>query len=54
MAQEKLRKENRAKAILLDPQKRALVDRMIRENERDRIRDLSVKSIDQLKALKKK
>jgi hypothetical protein len=54
MAQEKLRKKNRAKAILLDPQKRALVDRMIRENESGRIRDLSVKSIAELRSLRRK
>lgn len=53
-AQEELRRKNRAKAILLDPQKRALVDKMIRENEGGRIRDLSVKSINELKALRRK
>jgi DnaJ-domain-containing protein 1 len=54
MAQEKLRKENRAKAILLDPQKRALVDKMIRENESGRLRDLSVRSIDEIRSLRRK
>jgi hypothetical protein len=54
MAREKLRKENRAKTILLDPQKRALVDKMIRENESGRLRDLSVISIDEIRSLGRK
>ncbi|MGA1848408.1 MAG: J domain-containing protein [Thermoplasmatota archaeon] len=50
-ALEELKKKNRAKTILLNPQKRALLDRMIREDETRAIRGSSVKSVDQLRML---
>jgi curved DNA-binding protein CbpA len=53
-AQEELRRKNRARSILMDPQKRTLVDKMVRENEGGRIRDLSIKSMDELKNLGRK
>jgi hypothetical protein len=54
MAQEELRRKNRARAILLDPQKRALVDKMLRETEAGRIRELSVRSVSELRLLGRK
>jgi len=54
MAREELRKKNRARAILIDPQKRALVDKMLRDSEGDIIRTSSVMSMDRLKTLGRK
>ncbi|MBN1389270.1 MAG: DnaJ domain-containing protein [Candidatus Thermoplasmatota archaeon] len=50
-AEEEVRKRNRARAILLDPGKRAILDRMLRESEEMLIRNASVRSLDQLKKL---
>jgi DnaJ-domain-containing protein 1 len=50
-ALEELKKKNRARMILMDPPKRALLDRMIRDDENRVIRDSAVKSVNQLREL---
>ncbi|MBN1539535.1 MAG: DnaJ domain-containing protein [Candidatus Thermoplasmatota archaeon] len=52
-AEDEIRKRNRAKAILLDPGKRAVLDRMLRDSEAAIIRKYSVKSLQQLRNLRK-
>ncbi|MGA1866640.1 MAG: J domain-containing protein, partial [Thermoplasmatota archaeon] len=52
-AEEEIRKRNRAKTILLDPGKRAVLDRMLRESEANIIRKNSVKTLEQLRNLRK-
>ncbi|MGA1872947.1 MAG: J domain-containing protein [Thermoplasmatota archaeon] len=53
-AQEEFRKKNRAKTILLDHRKRAILDRMIRETEGSIIRSASMRSVDQIRKFGKK
>ena len=53
-AEEEFRKRNRARAILLDHRKRAILDRMLRESEGYLIRSRSMKSVDQIRMLGRK
>ncbi|MEA3559179.1 MAG: DnaJ domain-containing protein [Candidatus Thermoplasmatota archaeon] len=53
MAAEQIRMKNRARSALLDPARRALIDRRLRDEEGSIIRNSSLKTMDELKNLRR-